>query len=603
MQIFYRFLSTVSGKSVILQAGPRKYAFNMFEGFQRYCIESQLSMCSLDAVFLPDRYSVPALVGAYLSMGETAKEELAVVTEDPVDMGCVHEFAQPQKISLKFSREYKDECLEVSTVLAAGKANYLIRFPKIRGRFFPERVPSAIPKRMYKLLSQGERVRLDGVEYDGRDYTDCPIDLGCVCVVFSDEDIEHVLARCGDATIFICMSAAAARHVVHGAADRGATVYYVKDMSTVEYTGLYEIQKKMNAESGSYLLPCAYRVQPDGLRPAHHETCGLDIRMNAEKALLGDFPGTVLANGDSIEFNRSRGYVLARHTNTEYLDVTNQPVYPGVIFLGTGCSVPSKYRNVSSILYENGCSSVLIDCGEDTLSQILRVYGNLKTLEKLRVIYLSHSHADHVLGVAAVLRLLAHRITIVGPRGCRAFIESYFPSGAAGHDYVETDGAKAQEQSFYRLHGVYKGRSWLAREPSEIEGFIRDIEPERFAAVLEIGEFEFRICGCLHSTDSTSAVILDRAAGKQVAYSGDTSPSVLFSALATGSDLLIHEASFKNDQAEFAVRTNHSTEEEAFAVYRYSKARSLLLTHFSNRNGNLRPEKFVAVDFYRFVFD
>ncbi|KAF0976331.1 hypothetical protein FDP41_004637 [Naegleria fowleri] len=50
-----------------------------------------------------------------------------------------------------------------------------------------------------------------------------------------------------------------------------------------------------------------------------------------------------------------------------------------IIFLGTGSSIPSKYRNVTGILlnlFDRG--AILFDCGEGTLSQIYRACGKEK---------------------------------------------------------------------------------------------------------------------------------------------------------------------------------------------------------------------------------
>ena len=61
---------------------------------------------------------------------------------------------------------------------------------------------------------------------------------------------------------------------------------------------------------------------------------------------------------------------------TEELNLTNISSYPRIVMLGTGCSVPSKVRNTSGILLridEN--TSILLDCGEGTLGQIIRFYG------------------------------------------------------------------------------------------------------------------------------------------------------------------------------------------------------------------------------------
>jgi ribonuclease Z len=78
------------------------------------------------------------------------------------------------------------------------------------------------------------------------------------------------------------------------------------------------------------------------------------------------------------------------------------PNFPVITFLGTGSAVPSKYRNVSSILVEVKLDSfLLMDCGEGTLSQLYRLHGNDEAdriLMNMTAIYISHQHADHQLG-------------------------------------------------------------------------------------------------------------------------------------------------------------------------------------------------------------
>lgn len=61
--------------------------------------------------------------------------------------------------------------------------------------------------------------------------------------------------------------------------------------------------------------------------------------------------------------------------------------------LGTGCSVPNKIRNTSSILLRvNKDTSILLDCGEGTLGQIIRYYGVSEGLNILRTIKVCHLH-------------------------------------------------------------------------------------------------------------------------------------------------------------------------------------------------------------------
>ena len=98
-----------------------------------------------------------------------------------------------------------------------------------------------------------------------------------------------------------------------------------------------------------------------------------------------------------------------------------------VTFCGTGAAIPSKYRNLSGIyfhFFERG--GILLDSGEGVCGQLTRRYGadKFKTLlENLKVVWISHIHADHHSGLPSLLRL-RNRVSsvplvVVGPRQLR----------------------------------------------------------------------------------------------------------------------------------------------------------------------------------------
>ena len=79
-----------------------------------------------------------------------------------------------------------------------------------------------------------------------------------------------------------------------------------------------------------------------------------------------------------------------------------------IICLGTGSALPSQHRNVSATLLRvPGCGSYLLDCGENTLGQLKRVYTEeqlAEVLQDLKLIWISHLHADHHLGTTSVIK-------------------------------------------------------------------------------------------------------------------------------------------------------------------------------------------------------
>ena len=85
-----------------------------------------------------------------------------------------------------------------------------------------------------------------------------------------------------------------------------------------------------------------------------------------------------------------------------------------IITLGTGSANPSKYRNVSATLLRvPGSGSYLLDCGENTLGQLSRVYTQdelREVLIDLKMIWISHMHADHHLGTVSVIKAWYHSV-------------------------------------------------------------------------------------------------------------------------------------------------------------------------------------------------
>src|SRR5215211_8706582 len=89
-----------------------------------------------------------------------------------------------------------------------------------------------------------------------------------------------------------------------------------------------------------------------------------------------------------------------------------------VTFLGTGGSVPSARRSTASVLVTRGGERLLFDCGEGTQRQMQRSLGLVQADE----IYLTHFHADHVLGLPGLLKTydLTDRdrpLRVIGPPG------------------------------------------------------------------------------------------------------------------------------------------------------------------------------------------
>lgn len=120
-------------------------------------------------------------------------------------------------------------------------------------------------------------------------------------------------------------------------------------------------------------------------------------------AVLNDTPEDVLRLAHDAKEN-----ILSESAQQEMADQNLPSPDAEIICLGTGSALPSKYRNVSATLLRvPGSGSYLLDCGENTLGQLKRIYGPVElgeVLRDLKLIWISHLHADHHLGITAVIK-------------------------------------------------------------------------------------------------------------------------------------------------------------------------------------------------------
>jgi ribonuclease Z len=267
-----------------------------------------------------------------------------------------------------------------------------------------------------------------------------------------------------------------------------------------------------------------------------------------------------------------------------------------ITFLGTAAARPTVGRNVSSVVVQREGELLMFDCGEGTQRQMMR-YGTGFALED---IFFSHLHGDHFLGVIGLLRTLGLQgreepMRLWTPRGTEELLRQAVGLGVervpfevtitgleAGQDVERGDYAIL---AFRSNHGGGKSLGYAIAEHDRLGRF----DPVR---ARELGIPEGPLWGKLHhglpvqveGREITAAeVVGPPRPGRKVVYSGDTRPSPRTIESAAGADLLIHEATFGEEEAERAVATGHSTAREAAQVARDAGVRRLALTHFSPR--------------------
>jgi len=267
-----------------------------------------------------------------------------------------------------------------------------------------------------------------------------------------------------------------------------------------------------------------------------------------------------------------------------------------LVFLGTSASAPTASRGASATLLRRGGDRILVDCGEGTQRQLLRSDAGLVDLEH---VFLTHLHADHVLGLPGMLKTFSLRgrevpMTVYGPGGTAALMRALgVVIGRLTYPFevVELRAGAVVERDDYRLEAfaVAHGRSSVGYALRE------DDRPGRFdvAAADALGVPDGPSRGALQRGEVVSLdggrvvhpedVLGPPRRGRTIVLTGDTAPTPSVVEAAQGADVLVHEATFLVDERARARETDHSTTEDAAAVAREAGVHLLALTHISAR--------------------
>jgi ribonuclease Z len=265
-----------------------------------------------------------------------------------------------------------------------------------------------------------------------------------------------------------------------------------------------------------------------------------------------------------------------------------------VTFLGTGGSVPSARRSTASVLVTRGGERLLFDCGEGTQRQMQRSLGLVQADE----IYLTHFHADHVLGIPGLLKtydLTDRRVplTIYGPPGLSELFQVFAP--LVGRLKFPLDLVELRDSEPVP-HDGYEVRPFEAAHSARALGYalVEHERPGRFdpAAATAAGVPEGPSYAALQRGETVEGeagpvaperVMGPDRPGRTVAITGDTAPSPATVSAAADADLLVHDASFAEEEIQRAAETGHSTVGQAAAVAAEAHVKLLALVHISSR--------------------
>ncbi len=271
-----------------------------------------------------------------------------------------------------------------------------------------------------------------------------------------------------------------------------------------------------------------------------------------------------------------------------------------VFFAGTGGSVPSARRGLPAVLIRRGAERLLFDCGEGTQRQLLRSVG----LADLDAVFITHFHADHWLGLPGMLKSFALRersepLTVYGPRGLgelMSVMRIVYGRLPYRLTIAELEPAQVLRRDGYTIAAVP-----VRHRANAAFGYVlaEDERPGHLDPQLaeRLGVKPGPDFGRLQRGETVDGVKPEQVLGpvregRKVVLSGDTARCEALAIAAHRADLLVHEATFAEEERERAAETSHSTARQAAELAREADVRLLVLTHVSTRyaGGELRDE-------------
>jgi ribonuclease Z len=265
-----------------------------------------------------------------------------------------------------------------------------------------------------------------------------------------------------------------------------------------------------------------------------------------------------------------------------------------VVFLGTGGSAPTARRATACVLVRMGGERILFDCGEGSQRQMQRSTG----LVHLDEIYLTHYHADHYLGLPGLLKTydLQSRdrpLRIVGPRGLHGLFSVL--GRIFGKLSYEVELVELAQGDAVR-HDGFEVRCFEVEHRMRALGYavVEDERPGRFdpQTATRLGvqpgpDFSRLQEGeAVNGSDglvSPDQVMGTPRRGRKVVLSGDTGPCEMTRVAAHEAELLVHDASFADEEIQRAAETGHSTARQAAELAAEAGVKLLTLVHISSR--------------------
>ncbi|MBI4009589.1 MAG: ribonuclease Z [Candidatus Aenigmarchaeota archaeon] len=276
-----------------------------------------------------------------------------------------------------------------------------------------------------------------------------------------------------------------------------------------------------------------------------------------------------------------------------------------ITFLGTVSGIPSKDRNHSAIIleyYGEEKDTLLFDCGEGTQKQLLLAGINFMDIDK---IFISHWHADHFAGLIPLIQTMnlekrKKELKIFAPEAERfvadivdlGYFGLRFPIEAVNVPFEGEEITKILDSSEYEvlsiptLHTV-PSAAYCFKEKDKWNidvAKLKELGLKRgywLKKLKKEGKAEYK------NKIITITEVANSKSGLKVVYTGDTKVCKNVVKIAKEGDLLIHDATFLDEDKERG--KYHATAKEAAEVAKKADVKQLIITHVSRRYTDTKP--------------